>query len=171
MSLFLPPGLRATGGKPHGPAASTKVRPVQRPDCGIGIVLDQTEDGRLVVELVWPGSPAAIAGMCLGDVLLLIDGMQGSVSSVDVARDLILGAEGTMVTLQVLRGITQLEFGPVARIPWATMQQVLLPSRYSFSPSFLVSTQIKRNFESAVQLDAGPIVLTQLSAVACILQR
>jgi hypothetical protein len=108
-------------------------------------VLDQTEDGRLVVELVWPGSPAAIAGMCLGDVLLLIDGMQGSVSSVDVARDLILGAEGTMVTLQVLRGITQLEFGPVARIPWATMQQVLLPSCYSFSPSFQLKSSAISN--------------------------
>lgn len=87
-------------------------------------MLDQTEDGRLVVAHVWPGSPAAVAGICLGDVLLLIDGMQGSVSSMDVATDLIRGEEGTAVTLQVLRGITQLELGPIVRHSWVTIQQV-----------------------------------------------
>lgn len=122
VSLFLPPGLR-TSGKPHGPS-NTKVGPAPRRESGIGIVLDHSEDGRLVVEHVWPGSPAAVTGIQQGDVLLLIDGMQGSVSSVDVARDLICGAEGSIVTLQVLRGITQLEFGPITRVPWVTMQQM-----------------------------------------------
>jgi hypothetical protein len=123
VSLFLPPGLRSSGSRSsHGP--SSKVGPAPRPESGVGIVLDQTEDGRLVVAHVWPGSPAAAAGICLGDVLLLIDGMQGSVSSMDVAKDLILGEEGTAVTLQVLRGITQLEFGPIVRHSWVTIQQV-----------------------------------------------
>lgn len=129
VSLFLPAGLRASGGgagAPQGlgpPAADAR----PRAETGIGIVLDQTADGRLVVEHVWPGSPAAGMGICIGDVLLLIDGMQGSVSSVDMACDLIRGAEGTMVTLQVLRGITQLEFGPIPRMDWLTMQQVRRP--------------------------------------------
>ena len=124
VSLFLPPGLRASGCKPQGPS-SGKVGPAPRPECGIGIILDQAEDGQLVVAHVWPGSPAAAAGVSLGDVLLLIDGMQGSVESVDVAKDLIRGEEGTTVTLQVLRGTSQLEFGPVVRHSWVTMRQVL----------------------------------------------
>lgn len=123
VSLFLPAGLRNSGASSQGSVAPD-ARP--RPESGIGIVLDQTADGRLVVEHVWPGSPAASAGICIGDVLLLIDGMQGSVSSVDVAKDLIRGTEGTMVTLQVLRGITQLEFGPIPRMDWLTMQQVFV---------------------------------------------
>jgi C-terminal processing protease CtpA/Prc len=94
-------------------------------------VLDQIEDGRIVIESVWPGSPAAVVGLCPGDELLLIDGMQGSASSVDVARDLIFGEEDTMVTLQVLRGITQHEFGPIMRVPWATMQLVDLLVHFS----------------------------------------
>ena len=69
-----------------------------------------------------------------GDVLLLIDGMQGSVSSIDVARDLIRGVEGTTVTLQVLRGITQHEFGPMRRAAWVTMQQVYASSACVFPP-------------------------------------
>jgi C-terminal processing protease CtpA/Prc len=123
VSLFLPAGLRKDSGASHAATAAPDAR--ARPESGIGIVLDQTADGRLVVEHVWPGSPAANVGICIGDVLLLIDGMQGSVSSVDVAKDLIRGAEGTMVTLQVLRGITQLEFGPIPRMDWLTMQQVI----------------------------------------------
>jgi len=42
----------------------------------------------------------------------------------DVAKDLILGEEGTAVTLQVLRGITQLESGPIVRHSRVTIQQV-----------------------------------------------
>ncbi len=126
VSLFLPPGLRTSGNRSHG--QSSKVKPAGVPSkSGIGIVLDQTDDGRLVIAHVWPGSPAAAAGIFLGDVLLLIDGMQGSVSSIDVARDLIRGEEGTTVTLQVLRGITQLEFGPIARHSWVTIQKVRRP--------------------------------------------
>jgi len=127
VSLFLPPGLRTSGSRSHG--QSSKVRPAAGApsESGIGIVLDQTDDGRLVVAQVWPGSPAAAAGICPGDVLLLIDGMQGSVSSIDVAKDLIRGEEGTAVTLQVLRGITQLEFGPIARHSWVTIQKVPRP--------------------------------------------
>ena len=138
VSLYLPPRLRTRSSldnvTPQGPAKSAEYLPAvpahqngpALPDSGIGIELDTTADGRLVVEHVWPGSPASFVDIQQGDVLLLIDGMQGSVSSIDVARDLILGPEGTTVTLQVLRGTSQLELGPIPRFAWLTMQQVFL---------------------------------------------
>lgn len=132
VSLFLPPGPWTGDTRPQDPSSRrNKVGAAPRRKCGIGIVLDQIEDGRIVIESVWPGSPAAVVGLCPGDELLLIDGMQGSASSVDVARDLIFGEEDTMVTLQVLRGITQHEFGPIMRVPWATMQLVDLLEHFS----------------------------------------
>ena len=138
VSLFLPAGLRTPSKTPQGPASQqAPLRPAppeSENHSGVGIVLDASEDGRLVVEHVWPGSPAAVAGIRPGDVLLLIDGMQGSVSSIDVARDLIRGVEGTTVTLQVLRGITQHEFGPMRRAAWVTMQQVYASSACVFPP-------------------------------------
>ena len=91
VSLFLPAGLRTPSKTPQGPASQqAPLRPAppeSENHSGVGIVLDASEDGRLVVEHVWPGSPAAVAGIRPGDVLLLIDGMQGSVSSIDVAGE------------------------------------------------------------------------------------
>ena len=72
----------------------------------IGIVLDQAVDNRLVITQVWPDSPAAGAGIKIGDVLVRIDGLPEQSElplTLDVARDRLRGQEGSTMTLQVLR--------------------------------------------------------------------
>jgi carboxyl-terminal processing protease len=59
----------------------------------------------LVVTQPLDGSPAAKAGVRIGDVVLSVDGAALDGLTVDAARDRIRGPKGTVVTLTVQRGI------------------------------------------------------------------
>ncbi len=69
---------------------------------GIGTAVD-TRGGRLTVTQVFPGSPAALADVRPGEMIVTIDGMPtaGKPVSASVAR--IIGPAGTLVRLQLRR--------------------------------------------------------------------
>jgi carboxyl-terminal processing protease len=69
---------------------------------GIGVAVD-TKAGRLTVTQVFPGSPAAKAGITPGDVIVSVDGKAtaGKPAEASIAR--ISGAAGTDVRLQLKR--------------------------------------------------------------------
>ena len=69
---------------------------------GIGVAVD-VKSGRLTVSKVFPGSPAAAAGITPGEVIVSVNGTPtaGKPMSADVAR--IAGPSGTTVGLRLLR--------------------------------------------------------------------
>ena len=73
---------------------------------GIGVSIQYTNDGILVVEAL-KGGPALEAGIRAGDVIVAVDGVS-CVPGDEGHRALIVGEEGTTVTVTVLRdGATQ----------------------------------------------------------------
>ena len=69
---------------------------------GIGTGVD-TKAGRLTVTKVFPGSPAAQAGIRSGDAIITVDGVPTAGKSVDANVARIVGAAGTQVRLQLRR--------------------------------------------------------------------
>ncbi|MFL5754705.1 MAG: S41 family peptidase [Chloroflexota bacterium] len=67
---------------------------------GIGALVDEVE-GKPQIQGVFPGSPAANAGLGAGDAILEIDGKTTTDLSFEQVSALIRGAEGTKVTLRV----------------------------------------------------------------------
>ncbi len=67
-------------------------------------------DGRVIVEVVDPGSPAARAGVCAGDALLQIDGTPIATHSLDQIRSTLQESPGRAVRLSVDRNGKQIEF-------------------------------------------------------------
>jgi hypothetical protein len=61
-----------------------------------------TQGGKIVVADVRPGTPAAAAGLMRGDVLAAVDGHDGGTLGLAAVRDLLRGAPGTAVSLQVV---------------------------------------------------------------------
>lgn len=78
----------------------------------------------IVVQHVWPGSPAAAAGLRRNDVLLSIDGVEGAVSSAEVAKGFIYGTAGSAISVKVRRETEVLDVGPIERGTWATLDQM-----------------------------------------------
>ena len=66
---------------------------------GIGATIEYTADGILLTSFL-PGSGATAAGLVPGDLIIAIDGI-GCVPASDPHRNLIIGAEGTSVTLTI----------------------------------------------------------------------
>ena len=69
---------------------------------GIGTAVD-TKAGRPVVTQVFPGSPAARAGIVPGEVIMAVDGASTAGKSVDSVVARIVGPAGTQVRLQLRR--------------------------------------------------------------------
>lgn len=71
---------------------------------GIGITISQLEDqSGLLVESVVTGGPAEEAGVEPMDIIVSIDGHSTEGMTVDQARTLVRGEEGTSLTITVLR--------------------------------------------------------------------
>lgn len=70
---------------------------------GIGIYIEDVKQG-LLVEAIFPGSPAARGGLRRGDVITGADGKSFAGRSVAFSTAVIQGRTGTPVTLTVLRG-------------------------------------------------------------------
>ena len=75
---------------------------------GIGIRSYYLEEGLYVVEVV-PDSPAAQAGLQVGDYLIAIDGHDTRGADSDLIDSWLLGEEGSELTLTVLRGEERFE--------------------------------------------------------------
>jgi len=68
---------------------------------GLGIEL-KAENGRLRIVRVIPDSPAEEGGLRAGELILAVDGRQTAGLSTDQAADLLQGAEGSLVQLEVV---------------------------------------------------------------------
>jgi carboxyl-terminal processing protease len=69
---------------------------------GVGVEISPVRRGLRAVK-VFPGSPAAKAGIVAGDVIVSVDGRSIAGENIDRAKDRIVGPEGTEVTLGVVR--------------------------------------------------------------------
>ncbi len=72
---------------------------------GIGISLGIV-DGRPVITGVFIGSPAAEAGLVVGDVLLSVDGTQVTDIGIQAIANIVRGPTGTSVQLRIASGTT-----------------------------------------------------------------
>lgn len=77
---------------------------------GVGITIQQREDGYLDLVQVVEGGPAETAGLRQGDVLIRVDGQDCAQSELDQIRNLVRGEEGTQVLLTVRRDGQEHEF-------------------------------------------------------------
>lgn len=78
---------------------------------GIGMLLGEDKDTKLVKGIkVFEGSPAAKAGLKVGDLILAIDGESTEGLSVEEVATKVRGEAGTNVTLKVFRDREELEF-------------------------------------------------------------
>lgn len=75
----------------------------QVPIVGIGLVVQRSPEGAPIVE-VTSGSPAARAGLRVGDVILTVDNTPVHAFAVDAVSAMISGPRGTAVALLVLSG-------------------------------------------------------------------
>ena len=64
---------------------------------GIGVVVDQDKQGRLMVTDVLEDSPAAEAGMLPGDEIVSVDGKPTKGKPIEVNTTRIKGPDGTKV--------------------------------------------------------------------------
>jgi len=69
---------------------------------GIGVVISKTGD-QIVIQTVFPNTPAAKAGLKAGDIIMAVDGKSVEQVSVDVVSSMVRGSAGTSVTLEILR--------------------------------------------------------------------
>ncbi|MCI0502274.1 MAG: S41 family peptidase [Fusobacteria bacterium] len=78
---------------------------------GIGMLLGEDKDTKLVKGIkVFEGSPAAKAGLKVGDLILAIDGESTEGLNVEEVATKVRGEAGTNVTLKVFRDREELEF-------------------------------------------------------------
>jgi carboxyl-terminal processing protease len=70
---------------------------------GVGLVITQEEDNRLVVVSAFKGTPAYRAGILSGDWIVRIDGQDTSKLTLEEAANLMQGEPGTKVRLSIWR--------------------------------------------------------------------
>lgn len=70
---------------------------------GVGVYMNQEEDGRVRVVSVMPNRPAQGAGVEAGDIILAVDGENSTGADIDVVMMRLRGEEGTEVTIDLLR--------------------------------------------------------------------
>ncbi len=77
---------------------------------GIGIRIDEDEDGEIVVQAPMDGSPAEEAGVESGDILVAVDGESVSGEELEEIGQKVRGTEGTYTDLTVLRDEEERDF-------------------------------------------------------------
>lgn len=131
--------------------------------CGIGINLKRDFDGRLLVRRVLEGSPAAMAGLEVGDEIIAVDGKSVLGLSENSLAELIRGPAGSSVKLKFkreniehIREVSRIEF-VVANLQWRMLSaNVALIKLYRFDlltlPEFVGVLQLL-NGPAAIVLD------------------
>lgn len=78
---------------------------------GIGIYMSaDTQNNKIIVTSPIKNSPAEIAGIKSGDIIVKVDGKEYDASDIDIMANNIKGKEGTHVELEILRGSETLNF-------------------------------------------------------------
>ncbi|CAO3351911.1 S41 family peptidase [Azospirillum palustre] len=95
---------------------------------GVGLSLDTTSNGRVIVHDVMPHSPAERVGIVDGDQLLAIDGDLTTRMSAADMRERLRGPTGTLVTLTVAR-----DNGAPRRLP--LRRERVVPNTVTYSLS------------------------------------
>lgn len=99
----------------------------------VGVGIQVTETRPLVIQSVFPGTPAARARLQPGDVILEINGHSTATMSPGAAVSLIRGALGTSVTLMVKSGALTQRVALMRRsIPLPTVYSEMLPGRIAY---------------------------------------
>lgn len=121
-------GLLSTLGDPYTYFVEPRTAEVDQSNLagrfgGIGAELALDEQGRVVITRVYPGNPAAEAGVQDGDILLAVDDLDLESQPPDMTRVVaaLRGEVGDPVRLRLLRGDEVLEFEIVRA-------EVLIPS-------------------------------------------
>lgn len=94
-------------------------------DVGIGAVLEISPEGYLLVTEVYPDSPAQVAEITAGDLIVKIDDTDLTPDNVEYFFNAIQGAAGTKVSLVVRKGAEDVI------VPDLTRRVVAVPSVYS----------------------------------------
>lgn len=93
QGAYIPPSAQSV---PHSTSLGGK-------RCGVGLKLGKSSGGEVIVEKIQLGSAAGMDGtLQIGDVITSIDGVP--ISSIEQARELSQGVEGTTVRIEVSRG-------------------------------------------------------------------
>ena len=71
---------------------------------GIGVRIDETEDGLPRIVSVFKGSPAETAGLRSDDVIVAVDGQATAGRSIDEVADWVRGEAGTTVEVTIRKG-------------------------------------------------------------------
>ncbi len=79
---------------------------------GIGVYIEMVPEGVLVISVI-PDSPAEEGGIMPGDIIITADGQEMKGLSVEEASAIIMGPEGSTVTLEIYREGTVKEFSLV----------------------------------------------------------
>ncbi len=90
---------------------------------GIGVSVRQSNDGYIEILEVYPNSPASLAGILKGDLIVTIDGVDVAEVGFEQATDLLEGDASTNVNLTIKRNGQTLDFS-------LTRAQVEIPSVY-----------------------------------------
>lgn len=74
---------------------------------GVGMIVQRTQEGELLIIRVYPDSPAEVADLRAGDQIIGVNGeaiTDTTAKALDTAVDMIRGEDGTPVTITVRRG-------------------------------------------------------------------
>ncbi|WP_018963251.1 S41 family peptidase [Coprothermobacter platensis] len=119
---------------------------------GIGVAIGKVSD-QIVIQAVFPNTPASRAGLKSGDVIVSVDGKSVGQVSVDVVSSMVMGKAGTTVTLDILRdGKTfpvQLKREEVS-IPAVTDSKMVTPTVGYISLRQFYDNRASSEFKSAL---------------------
>src|SRR3989449_1561691 len=117
---------------------------------GIAIYLS-FNTGYPVITGPFPGPPAATAGLKTGDQIVKVGDKDVKGITADAATSLIQGAEGTKVTLAVLRGSDNLTFTITrAQIQVPTVRSSMVGNRVLYVRIYQFGAQTSSEFQTAL---------------------
>lgn len=126
---------------------------------GIGAVIDVSSEGFLVVREVYPDSPAQVAGMMAGDLIVTMDGEDLNMENVTAKSSAISGVQGSTVSFVVRRGGEEFTMEMPRRTVIApTVYSNIIPETsvaYIYIKEFGANTSDQFNRELDRMLSAG----------------
>lgn len=132
---------------------------------GIGVQIDLTSAGEVVIQRIIPGNPAEAAGLQEGDIFLEVDGQTVGLVGTDKLAEMVRGEIGTEVTLKIYRPSTDETFEVKVRRAIIEMPTVYTEDLGGIAHiqlnSFngVATSQLEDNIQSALDDGAQAIIL------------